>query len=565
MSVLSVRPAFTWTLHSLAGSFMLAFLCISDAGAACRGSDTGPVVLGAAGETLPGPDRLLQHLYSDRTGQLTLERIIERDRAGEFAINCSAHAAVPPNGALWVRIDAKAATDTAGNWVLYAGPFEIDDLRVHRVREGAPPRTYYSGRAVLPSERSTDSRWPSVDLFLPETETSRLYLRVASASGPYISLKFMPKLDFEARDRVDLVVLSAFFGFMVAMLVVNALIYMRGRQIQSVYYCLYLAFISAHVFFYDGPAYLLSPAPLHGAAADTISQGLAIVAGLFLLLCGRKLLDLPARMPQADKAILTLSIAMFAALAGEMAGWLPYAVASGICAGIAGVIMAGCAALQAIRGNRAARYFFASFVALLAVFAVDFIAFFIPETAVGAPWYVESLEYWLFPIGIIAESILIAFALSYFIRDMRGEVTSVRQELAVTARKAGVREKVESGFPSANPDKSSDEAFFEKALFIIQENLEDENFGVDRLAGDLAVSPRTLRRRIQAATGISPVEFLRQERLERARRHLAAGTFNSVAEVARAVGMPNASYFSRQFRTKYGQTPRAALIKPPMG
>lgn len=553
------------TVFRIFGGSLLAVLCWSAAAAGCQDTASAPVVLGADQRVPPAPDSLLHHRFTDVSGKLTLAEIVARDRAGEFALRCSASAAVPVGGALWVRIDVRIADGAPREWFLNAGPFEIDELQVHRLRDGVSPLTTYSGRAVEPSGRSISSRWPSASLTFPDFGPMRLYVRITGASGPEISLKFLQKTAFETQNRIDLAVLAAFFGFMAAMLVVNTLLYVRGGQIQSVYYCLYLLFISGHVFFYSGPAHLLSPVPIYGTLADGISQTFAIFAALFLLFCGRALLQLPAKMPAADKTILGLGLAMVVTLVLEIAGFLPYAIPSGIPTALAGLIMAGCAAVQAFRGVRSARFFFASFVAILIVFLIDYLAFAFSDAVSALPSYVESAEHWIFEIAIVVESILIAFALSYFIRDMKGEVASVREELAVTARKAGVRAKVETANSRARPQISSDEAFFEKTLSVIQDNLENEAFGVKQLADKLAVSPRSLRRRIQASTGVAPVEFLRQERLERARRYLATGSYNSVTEVAQAVGIPNTSYFTRTFRERYGCTPWSILVSPDEG
>lgn len=106
--------------------------------------------------------------------------------------------------------------------------------------------------------------------------------------------------------------------------------------------------------------------------------------------------------------------------------------------------------------------------------------------------------------------------------------------------------------------RSSDDAFLEKAVGVVHEYLADEAFDVTRLADELAVSERSLRRRLNQATGLSPVEFIRRERLEQGRYFLQTGSYRTVAEVARAVGIASPGYFSRLYREAFGHPPSEA-------
>ena len=549
-------------LKNLVCSVILAVLCWSAAAADCSDRSPGPILLGMVADTLPTSRQLLRHVYRDGTGALDLADIIALDRAGKFSDHCAAHVGIPGKGTLWVRIDAVRVGNAPQSWALVPAPFEIDEFRTYRLRSDQAPAVQRSGRAVPAPERSRNSRWPATTVEFSANDTARLYLSFTSKSKPDISLKFIPTATLDTRDRQDLIVLSAFFGFMAAMFFVNVLLYHRGRHIQSVYYCLYLIFITVHVFIYDGPLYQLSPIPIYGGLADSLAQASGILAGLALPLCGRVLLRLPERMPRTNRAVLLIAALMLMALAAEIAGILPYALTSSICLGTLGLVMVGSALIQAVRGSRPAVYFLLSYLALMSVFIVEFVGFFYPDTDAGYPLHVSLLENWSFHMGICVETILIAFALSYFIRDMEGQVETVRRELETTAHKAGVRVRVEGANPDSNPTMTSDEAFFERALSVAQTNLGDRTFGLDQLAAALAVSPRTLRRRIDTAAGLTPHEVLRFERLERGRRLLEAGSFNSVAEVAHAVGIPNANYFTRVFRDRYGHTPWSILKKP---
>lgn len=82
---------------------------------------------------------------------------------------------------------------------------------------------------------------------------------------------------------------------------------------------------------------------------------------------------------------------------------------------------------------------------------------------------------------------------------------------------------------------------------------------IARLAGELGCSPRTLRRRFRSATGQSPKEFARIERLLRAARALLPGTTPGWATLAAASGYADQSHLVHEFRDLTGLTPEAFL------
>lgn len=99
-----------------------------------------------------------------------------------------------------------------------------------------------------------------------------------------------------------------------------------------------------------------------------------------------------------------------------------------------------------------------------------------------------------------------------------------------------------------------DEEFLEKLHQLIERNLSNENYSIELLASDICLSRTQLFRKCKALTGASPVELLRNTRLDIARQLLAEGK-GSVAEVASLVGFADASYFTRCYKAYFGTTP----------
>ncbi len=99
-----------------------------------------------------------------------------------------------------------------------------------------------------------------------------------------------------------------------------------------------------------------------------------------------------------------------------------------------------------------------------------------------------------------------------------------------------------------------DEEFLAKLRQLIERNLSNENYSIELLASDICLSRTQLFRKCKALTGASPVELLRNTRLDAARQLLAEGK-GSVAEVASLVGFADASYFTRCYKAYFGTTP----------
>ncbi|MCK6691673.1 MAG: response regulator [Thermoanaerobaculia bacterium] len=110
----------------------------------------------------------------------------------------------------------------------------------------------------------------------------------------------------------------------------------------------------------------------------------------------------------------------------------------------------------------------------------------------------------------------------------------------------------------AIPD-NADLAWLKKAEKAVIERIDDPDLAINTLAKTMAQSPRNLDRTLKRLSGFTPVEFIREIRLQRARQLLEQKRFSSVAEVRQAVGIENPAYFSRIFTQRFGIGPRELL------
>jgi two-component system sensor histidine kinase/response regulator len=100
-----------------------------------------------------------------------------------------------------------------------------------------------------------------------------------------------------------------------------------------------------------------------------------------------------------------------------------------------------------------------------------------------------------------------------------------------------------------------DEDFMKKVLEIIDGNIADDKFNVERLADLLSMSRSNLLRKIKTLFNLSPVDFIRLIRLKKAAQLIQEGEFR-IAEVGYMVGFSSPSYFTRMFVKQFGMAPK---------
>jgi signal transduction histidine kinase/DNA-binding response OmpR family regulator len=92
-----------------------------------------------------------------------------------------------------------------------------------------------------------------------------------------------------------------------------------------------------------------------------------------------------------------------------------------------------------------------------------------------------------------------------------------------------------------------DQAFFHDLHDLINKNLSDEEFNVEKLCKKLYMGRTTLYRKVLALTGETPTDFIRSYRLKRG-AELLKQNFGTILEVAFEVGFSNSSYFAKCFK-----------------
>lgn len=111
-------------------------------------------------------------------------------------------------------------------------------------------------------------------------------------------------------------------------------------------------------------------------------------------------------------------------------------------------------------------------------------------------------------------------------------------------------------FPVHNMQvNKADEDFMNKVIEVINENLSDENFNVERMADILCMSRSGMLRKIKMLFNLSPVDFIRLIRLRKAAELIQKGEYR-VGEICYMVGINSPSYFSKLFMKQFGMSPK---------
>ncbi|MCW3786421.1 hybrid sensor histidine kinase/response regulator transcription factor [Plebeiibacterium sediminum] len=101
---------------------------------------------------------------------------------------------------------------------------------------------------------------------------------------------------------------------------------------------------------------------------------------------------------------------------------------------------------------------------------------------------------------------------------------------------------------------NKDEAIMEKLIQTIEENIDNTEFSIEDLAGEVGLNRTTMLNKVKGLTGKSPVEFVRDIRLKRSAQ-LITDTQLLIKEIAFMTGFQDLKYFGKCFKKKYEMTP----------
>lgn len=149
------------------------------------------------------------------------------------------------------------------------------------------------------------------------------------------------------------------------------------------------------------------------------------------------------------------------------------------------------------------------------------------------------------------------------------EITRVMHEQAVRAQAAREAEEARAGNtqepPAPAPQASDyrlesptiideDQEMMQRLLKFLDTRIGDENLKIEELAESVNMGRTVFYGKIKTLVGMSPSDFLRRLRLQRA-QELIANSRMSFSQIAFAVGFSDPKYFTKCFKKETGMTP----------
>lgn len=99
-----------------------------------------------------------------------------------------------------------------------------------------------------------------------------------------------------------------------------------------------------------------------------------------------------------------------------------------------------------------------------------------------------------------------------------------------------------------------DERFRRKLERIVNARMRNPNLNIDVIASQFGMGRTNFYRKVRELMGMSPNDYLRKCRMERA-AELLQTTDQNIGEICGMVGIPDAQYFSRVFKSYFGVPP----------
>lgn len=113
--------------------------------------------------------------------------------------------------------------------------------------------------------------------------------------------------------------------------------------------------------------------------------------------------------------------------------------------------------------------------------------------------------------------------------------------------------------PNKTVISERDQKFIERLNKTVGQSYQDNQFNVEVLVDNVAMSERQLQRKLKALFNQTPAEYIRNYRLIKAKELLIAG--KSISLTSDFVGFNSPSYFSRSFKTAFNQSPKEFMTQ----
>jgi signal transduction histidine kinase/CheY-like chemotaxis protein/ligand-binding sensor domain-containing protein/AraC-like DNA-binding protein len=101
-----------------------------------------------------------------------------------------------------------------------------------------------------------------------------------------------------------------------------------------------------------------------------------------------------------------------------------------------------------------------------------------------------------------------------------------------------------------------DQNWIKEVAACVQANFSNNSFNATQLYLDMHMAEMTFRRRLRKITGLTGNKYLKEFRLQEARKLLEQKKYNTIQQFCYAVGFSDPQYFSKLYKNRFGKTPR---------
>lgn len=372
----------------------------------------------------------------DPAGALSLEDVMSGRFDNAFIPNTSAS----PNfgftdSTYWFRVRLHNRDAATASWLLELQYPLLDYVDMHLVYPGAEPRivSHHGGDKLPFAERQVRHRNMIFRVPLAAGETVTVLIRVQTDSSMQLPLTLWSPQGMVERDQREGLVLGAFYGIMIAMLAFNLMIYLSIRDVNYLFYVLYLSNLLLFQSSLNGLAfqYWWPDSPQWGNIATPFSIGMVYTA---ILQFSREFLQLWKNMPRMDTVFKGFIWLFFVVMVSSFVLNYTVAIKMGtFFTMVATVLLFTVGALCLRKGVLHAKYYMLAWsVLLLFIFVYTLKTF-------GVLPLVFITEYGL-QIGAALEAVLLSYALAHRLRLLRLENESIQRGITETLEQR-VRER----------------------------------------------------------------------------------------------------------------------------
>ncbi len=301
-------------------------------------------------------------VFEDPTGDATIESVSAAAHAGAFrSVPAGTFNAGYSRSAFWLKVELTYRPIDASihnDWLLELAypPMDHVDFYVPDA-DGNPGRVWQTGDMLPFSSRQFAQNNYLFQLDLPAGQTRTLYMRIRSEGSVQAPLNLWSTHAYLEAQPTKVYVFGLIYGVLLGMLVYNLFIYLSVREVDYLYYLLYVASFGLYQMSINGVAieYLWPDSPWWANASTPFLMALAT---LFACQFSRNFLGTAQLARWLDRlllivigaAVLVMGMALFLGYGPALRGATQLVMTGAVTIYLAGIV-------AIMKGERVGRYF----------------------------------------------------------------------------------------------------------------------------------------------------------------------------------------------------------------